>query len=139
MSHKNDVVDCPGCNAVFDKYPDFDQEMRAWFFAERAIDPTFHCSCAGRGQVDQEACFARGASKAHWKQSSHNVNGALDGFFQRDGKYDVDKALFVPIAARLPARYKWYGAPGAEFPETPHFEIADWRVLAASGQLKFVE
>ena len=139
MSHQNSVVECPGCLAKFALYPDFDKTLQDWFFSQRAIDTTFHCADAGRGRIEQETDFSRGASKAHYGQSAHNFNAAFDGFFQINGQYRVDKPLFAKVAANLLENIIWYGAPDAAFPETPHFELKNWRQLLESGQLKLVE
>lgn len=131
---------CPGCEKIFNRYPGFNMRVKLWFKAVQASNPSAHISCAGRGQQDQEECVARGTSKARWGQSGHNFNCAIDIFFQINGQLSYDRKLYeeniVPV---LSTDIEWYGAPGASFPELPHFELRSWRELAKAGKVKLVE
>jgi hypothetical protein len=138
LSHINSG-NCPACLSIFEKFPGFYEPLKNWFFDIQSKNPTFHISCAGRGQVDQEAAFARGASKAHWLQSSHNFNAAIDTFFLINGQYRLDHNFYDQIAPQIDGSIDWYGKPGSPFPERPHFEIANWRQLVADNTLKAVE
>lgn len=120
---------CLGCAKIFNRYPGFNKPLLEWFFNVQEKHPEFHTNCAGRGKIDQEACFDRGASKAHWLESAHNFNLAIDTFFQINGVYNVSKELYEPIVKDLPNFIDWYGRPDALFRETPHFQIKDWRRL----------
>lgn len=137
--HSNSIVDCPGCMKKINKYPNFYAPMLQWFLSMRKNNQTFHLADAGRGRVDQEVDFARGASKAHYGQSSHNYNCALDTFFQIDGKYCLDRNLFDAIVEGLDPNISWYGSPNADFKELPHFEWKNWLQLKESGDIKLVE
>jgi hypothetical protein len=139
MSHRNDIQDCPGCLAQFNKYPGFYQPLQNWFFSIRKNNMNFHVACAGRGKIDQESAFARGASNAHYGQSSHNCNAAIDTFFQIDGQYRLDENLFDQVVQNLDQSVEWYGKPDAVYKERPHFEWSIWRDLLSRGILKLVE
>ena len=142
MSHVNDVVQCPGCLDKFNAYPGFYSPLKEWFFSMRTKDKTFHCADAGRGKVDQEAYYARGASKAHFGESAHNWNIAIDTFFQIDGNYIVANSLYMALLQGLDLNKSsivWYGAPDSAFKETPHFEWSSWRALRDGGFLTLVE
>jgi len=136
--HTNDG-NCAGCLSKINKYPYFYQPLKDWFFSVQKDTPTFHISDAGRGKIDQEMYFARGASDAHYGQSAHNYNCAIDTFFQIDGNYNLDASLYGNIATILPDTIKWYGSAYAKFKERPHFEWATWRDLALAGTIKLVE
>lgn len=141
-SHVNNGS-CEKCLEIFRRYPNFNIELKIWFTDLQKKYPDAHISCAGRGKADQEQAFNLKASRAHYGQSAHNCNQAID-IFQQDGhlaKWDQEWFDMV-IGANLDkctAELKWYGAPGAEFFERPHVEIANWRDLLKSGAAKLVE
>lgn len=138
MAHTNNG-NCPKCLEIFSKYPKFHAGIKAWFFALQKKHPDAHISCAGRGKIDQEVAFQRGASKAHYGQSSHNYNAAIDIFQLKDNAAVWDKTWFNDtVAKELIPELKWYGAPGAKFYELPHVELSNWRDFIGSG-LKLVE
>lgn len=131
---------CLHCARLFNTYPNFNDELRTWFSALQIENPELHISCAGRGKIEQEALFQRGATKAHYGHSSHNFNAAFDVFFLIDGNYNLDAARFSLVI--VPALYPsltWYGSPKAIFYERPHIELASWKELVSSGQLVLVE
>lgn len=148
--HQNNGA-CGHCLEIVNRYPGFCAPLLQWFQALQAAHPEAHCSCAGRGQQDQEAAFLRRASRAHWGQSSHNYNAALDLFRELPGQNTVDEmfdrswfAQVVDPAVALQnmsggLKLDWYGRPGAEFYELPHVEVGHWRALVQVGQLKLVE
>jgi hypothetical protein len=140
MSHSNNAGACAGCESLFDKYEVFEPSLRLWFDTLRDTHPDAHISCAGRGHVDQEAAFARGASKARYGQSAHNYNAAIDLWQMVNGVYTLSQAWFdAVVAPALTSDLKWYGERGAVFYELPHVEIANWRERVAAGTLKLVE
>lgn len=138
MSHKNNG-NCQGCLDKFNRYPGFSEFLQTWFFEKQFKTPTLHVANAGRGRAEQEEYFSRGASRAHFGESAHNWNCAVDTFFQIDGRYSVDRDLYLPVVQDLDMRVVWYGEKGAAFPETPHLEIANWRAMRDQGLLKLVE
>jgi hypothetical protein len=140
MSSHINTGKCPKCEEIFAKYPGFNEELHEWFKGIQAQSHDCHISCAGRGSVDQEVAFKRGASKAHYGQSSHNFNAAID-LFQLVGNAAVwNKGWFAKVVGQnLPASLKWYGAPGAVFYELPHVELSAWRDQVKLGKLKLVE
>jgi hypothetical protein len=138
MSHVNNGA-CEKCIEIIEKYPGFNDQLKSWFLMMQAKTVNFHCANAGRGEIEQESYFQKGASKAHWGQSSHNYNCAIDTFFMVDGAYSLDKELFAEIAPEIPDYISWYGAPDAKFYELPHFEIKEWRKLMAAGEVNLVE
>jgi hypothetical protein len=138
MSHQN-TGKCQACEGIFNKYPGFYEPLKEWFFYTQSVFPRFHVSCAGRGKIDQEACFSRGASKAHWLKSSHNFNCAIDTFFLVNGAYCLDESLYAAVVADLDPNIEWYGSKDAVFPERPHFEWLSWPQLVADGIISPVE
>ena len=133
---------CARCALIMDRYDGFYQPLREWFESFQRIRPEAHISCAGRGQMDQEALFLRGASNARYGESAHNYNAAIDLFeLQGDLKKIYEPAWFEQVLKpHLPTMWlRWYGLPGAEFPELPHVEVRDWRVMRTKGALKLVE
>jgi hypothetical protein len=138
MKHQNNGS-CPKCAEIFEKYPGFNALLRAWFEERQAACPEFHCSDAGRGRVDQETYFMRGASLAHYGESAHNFNCGLDSFFQIDGKYSVGLPLYeLHIEPYIPDWLQW-GHYWKGFRETPHFELKAWKLLRIHNAIKLVE
>ena len=138
MPHLNDGK-CQKCAEIFDKYPGFYKPLRDWFNSKQSQNPDFHINCAGRGHVEQESDYARGATRAHFGQSAHNYNCAIDCWFLIDGQYNLDESRFKQIAIDLPGSIQWYGLPGAVFPERPHFELKNWSLQRLSLGLELVE
>lgn len=120
---------CPGCEKVINKYPGFDPRLYKWYQDFRTSHPDGHVSWAGRGKVDQELFFNKGMSRAHWKQSAHNYNMALDwfrlGIAGADFSTDWFRTVLGP-AVLAEEWLVWYGKPGSKFYEFPHVEIKDW-------------
>jgi hypothetical protein len=138
LSHVN-TGSCQKCLDIMNRYVGFNAQLKSWFCLVQAKHWSFHCADAGRGKVEQETYFARGASRAQYGQSSHNFNVGLDTFFLVEGEYSLDKKLYALISPEIPKHIVWYGAPGAKFYELPHFELADWRGLLIKGLVKLVE
>ncbi len=130
---------CPHCLEIFNKFPGFDEDLMQWFKDAQKETPSFHIAEAGRGRIAQEQDFDRGLSKAHYGESAHNYNCAIDTFFMVSGKYSLDESLFRAIAIGLPSFIEWYGSPNAKFYERPHFEKTGWKELAESGLIFLVE
>lgn len=131
---------CEQCDEILNRYPNFNEELRTWFKALQVEHPDAHVSCGGRGKVDQEVCFQRGASKAHYGQSSHNYNCAQDLFQLKDGEAVWEQTWFDEVVKpNLYPFLKWYGAPDATFRELPHVEVASWRELVQNGSVFLVE
>lgn len=130
---------CAHCLEILNKYPKFDEDLLQWFRASQAETPNFHAAEGGRGREAQEDDFDRGLSKAHYGESAHNYNCAIDTFFIVKGKYSLDESLFRMVAIGLPSFIEWYGAAGAKFYERPHFEKVGWKELAEAGLISLVE
>lgn len=131
---------CPQCIVIRDHYPNFSPVLWSWFADIQLKHPDAHISCAGRGSVDQEVCYQRGASKAHYGESSHNYNCAIDIFQLEDGQAKWPQEWFdLVVGANLTPKLKWYGAPGAIFYELAHVELTNWRELADMGSVTLVE
>lgn len=150
MSKHTNNSNCDKCDEIFDTYPGFHQGLRDWFKAFQKKTPDAHISCAGRGKDAQEAAFVAKTSKAHWTQSSHNYNCALDIFrlTQAGGaswdavwfRDKVGSAVFNQnCAPNKTFSVNWYGAPHAPFRELPHCEVDSWKDLLAQALIKLVE
>ena len=128
--HKNGNTHCPKCLDLFNKYPNFNQMLQTWFFKKQTELKTCHISEAGRGYQAQEAAFTAKTSKAHYGQSAHNYNAAIDIFFiDSHGKLSYDKDNYAPLVFDLPNAINWYGKKGSAFYELPHFEVNGWKSL----------
>ncbi len=137
MSHINSGK-CPQCQEIIDRFPGFYKPLRDWFEKLQAAHPEAHVSEAGRGYLNQERDFQKGASKAHYGQSAHNFNCALDLFeLQGDMKNIYEPSWFHDVLAKnLEPWVNWYGAPGSPFREMPHVEPRGWHSING---LKLVE
>lgn len=130
---------CEKCQDIFEAYPGFHVGLKAWFEGLQKKDPSAHISCAGRGKVDQEAALASGASKAHYGQSSHNFNAAIDIFRLTQAGASWDRPWFRDSVGTAVYKHNanpdkkfdinWYGMPGAKFFELPHVEVDGWKDL----------
>ena len=132
---------CAGCQTLFKKYPGFYLPVRLWFEGLQLKHPELHISCAGRGRIAQELYFKNGESRAHYGESAHNWNAAIDVFFSTSkNQYDLGLDLFNQIIVpNLPDYLKWYGAADAKFKERPHIELRDWHKMRDVNLLKIVE
>lgn len=139
LRHANNG-NCIKCAEIFDSYVGVNKDIREWFQHLQNLHPSAHISCAGRGRVAQEKAVADGASRAHYGQSAHNYNCAIDIFVMQQGLDLYDKKWFHEVVApNLEPFLKWYGAPDAVFKELPHVEISDWHDLKTRGVVKLVE
>lgn len=138
--HKNDGK-CAHCQLIFDRYPGFYEPLREWFEFFQSEHPEGHVSCAGRGQIDQEALFEKNATRAHFGESAHNYNAAID-IFEMGGQDSKDiyeiNWFYDVLAASLPDFVSWYGSIGSRFFEMPHIEVKNWKVLLEEGKLNLV-
>lgn len=119
---------CEKCETILDKYPGFNEELRKWFKELQKNHPDAHISCAGRGKNEQEQWFKQGKSKAHYEQSAHNYNCALD-FFRltvngADFSSDWYRELIGPEAKK--AGFDWAG-DWKSFKELVHVEVKDFK------------
>ncbi|MES2212776.1 MAG: hypothetical protein V4490_06530 [Pseudomonadota bacterium] len=132
---------CQKCREIIARYPGFWPALLEWFNTLQGDLPEVHVSCAGRGQMDQEACFLRGASKAHWTKSAHNWNVGMDLWthIEVEPKNLYDKTVFKEIDLHRPDWIEWYGEKGSTFEEFPHFQIKGWQELCDKGVLQLVE
>ena len=138
--HENNG-NCAKCDQIFGKYPSFCKPLKLWFKNLQAKHPEAHISCAGRGKAEQEDAANHGLSKAHYGQSAHNYNAAIDIFeLQGDKENIYERRWFNNVVApNIPDFLDWYGKPGSVFFELPHVEIKDWKSLAQKKVLKLVE
>jgi hypothetical protein len=142
--HHNFQGPCSKCDELFDLYPGFNNELRLWFAAVRSTIFDAHISCAGRGKVDQEELFNRGASHAHWGKSAHNYGMAID-LFRLDpsvpGEYSLDRRWFLAMFEAFPIgkKFFWFGDPRAAFKELPHLEVENWYDLVVTESIPLVE
>ena len=144
--HSNDPVDCYKCEEIFGIYPGFHAGLKAWFQKVHSKFPDAHISCAGRGRIEQEAAYARGASQAHWGKSAHNYNMAID-LFRLDetveGHYSLSRKWFEEVFAAFPLgdEFYWLGTEGSKFPEIPHVQVMGWadKVMADPDEFPLVE
>jgi hypothetical protein len=136
--HHLNTGKCERCALIFSRYPGFNRDLQVWFETFQVANPTAHISCAGRGKADQEACFLAHTSNAHYGQSAHNYNLAIDIFRLTnsvDGtpKADYDRRWFSefvgPAVASATIGLDWFGAAGSPYYELPHVQISNWKDL----------
>jgi hypothetical protein len=141
---------CDKCVAILDSFPGLHAGLRNWFLDLQKKDPTAHVSCAGRGKKAQEEAFAAGTSRAHFGQSAHNYNAAIDIFrLTADSQLSYERSWFDHVIGKAvqtqnehPApvfKIEWYGQKGSPYFELPHCEVKDWKELVAQGKQKLVE
>ncbi len=119
---------CPKCDEIFDRYAGFDAGLRSWFKALQACVKDAHVACAGRGAEEQETAFKKGTSRAHFGESAHSYNLAIDIFKLHATGAEWPRSWFdAHIAPALTADLEWYGAKGAAFFELPHIQIKNWK------------
>ena len=131
MSKHQNNGSCKRCLEIIDRYPEFYLPLRSWFIEFQRKNYFGHVSCAGRGEQDQEDCFQKGSSLAHWGQSAHNYNAALDLFeMQGDQSNIYERVWFQTVLVpALTPDVQWYGDPketGGKFVELPHVQ---WRTF----------
>lgn len=140
MRHVNSGA-CQKCFDIMSKYPGFYEPLGKWFFDFQKAQPEAHISCAGRGREEQETLFQSRRSRAHYGESAHNWNAALD-IWENSGDIAriYEKLWFIDILQpALPSWIEWYGRPGAAFQELPHVQPANWKRLRDTGLLALVE
>lgn len=132
---------CPHCDLIIKRYPGFYQPLWDWFKKFQADHPEAHTSCAGRGFLDQEAAVIKKVSRAHYGESAHNYNCAIDLFeLSGDTANIYERAWYERILEpELPGWVCWYGRVGAPYYELPHCEAGSWKTLVKAGALKLVE
>jgi hypothetical protein len=140
---------CAKCLVILDSFPGLHAGLRNWFLDLQKKDPTAHVSCAGRSKKAQEEAFAAGTSRAHFGQSAHNYNAAIDIFrLTQDSQLSYERSWFDHVIAKAVEeqnskpqpefKINWYGRKGAPFFELPHCEVDGWKQLVAEGKLKLV-
>ena len=140
MTHHLNNGRCPKCAEIMGRFPGLYRPLRAWFVYFQNDNPEAHVSEAGRGREKQELEFSEGDTKAHWLESAHNWNAALDIFIQLSGHGIYDREWFTKVLApEIPKTLVWYGRPDCTFREFPHVEVAGWKKLRDSGLLVPVE
>lgn len=140
--HSGKQSRCKKCDEIFDRYEGFNEELREWFNLCRNDIRNIHISCAGRGRKDQEDCFDRGRSNAHYGQSAHNYNMAIDVFFVDEvGAYSLDKKYFDELLSNHPidGKFEWFGRPGSPYKEMPHIQVLNWKDKVKVNSLPLVE
>lgn len=141
IKHTNSLgAKCLKCVEIIGRYPGFDKRLESWFWALQARYPSAHVSSAGRGSIEQEAFYIRGASKAKFGESAHNWGAALD-LFELDGDIKniyEEKWFNEVVGENIPPYLSWYGEPDSEFYELPHVQIKNWRSLRDQGLLTLI-
>jgi peptidoglycan L-alanyl-D-glutamate endopeptidase CwlK len=117
-------------------HPDIQRVMNA-----AIADFDFMVLQSSRTQEEQEADFAKGVTKAHWKESAHDfpVSYAVDcAPFPLDWKDIAEFARMSQVilghADQLGVHLTW-GGSWTSIKDYPHFEITNWRMLARASAL----
>lgn len=138
MSHTNNGK-CAKCAEIMDEFCGLHPVVRDFIEKCQAKYPEFHVSDACRGYLEQELYFKRGASLAHYGESSHNYGCGADTFFLIDGAYSLSIEDYEKkIKPMIPDTIAW-GHEWPHFRETPHFELKAWKTLRDQGLAKLVE
>lgn len=98
-------------------------------------------TCTLRSSAEQNALYAQGrtipgpiVTRAQAGQSAHNYGLAIDVVPMVNGKPDWNGGdpVWQQVGALGQAQgLEWYGAPGQSFPELPHFQHPNWKILAS--------
>lgn len=150
MSHHVNNGNCLKCLEILNRYPGFHEGLKQWFIELQKKNSECHCSAGGRGKKDQELYFKQGSSKAHYGQSAHNANLAIDIFkLSLTNQAEWPKDWFGTVilsavdshnhATNKTFEINWYGKKGSAFFELPHCEVKSWKELVAAGTFKLVE
>lgn len=132
---------CSKCEEIFARYPAFHKQLKEWFFALQANIPNCHIAYAGRGKIEQDQFFAKGASKAKWGESPHNYGLAIDVFELSiiGARWDLNwyRSIINPEVKKT----DWleHGLDWQKFRDAPHIQIKNWRELVKNGSAKLVE
>ena len=141
LKHENSGR-CLRCLEIINTYPNFHAGLRDWFTATQGLHlPEMHVAEAGRGREQQELMKQRGLSRAHYGESAHNYNCAIDIFEQGGIRTNIYEQEWFEqkLKPHLPDFLSWYGEKGAVFFELPHIEVRAWRNLVTQGAAKLVE
>jgi hypothetical protein len=139
---------CDKCKEILNKFPGIHPGLIDFFTNIQTSHPDCHVSSGGRGKKEQEQYFLQGSSKAHYGQSAHNVNCAIDVFFLGINGAEWPKDKFESVIGSGVDNYNkkgldhtlgWYGKKGAAFYELPHIQIDQWKQLVKDGKFSLVE
>jgi len=99
-------------------------------------------ACTLRTFAEQQVCWNQGRTTpgavvtyARPGQSAHQYGLAIDVYPLWQGKLVTDESdpIWQELGNFAEARgIQWYGAPGSEFHEMPHFQHPRWRTIAAA-------
>ena len=116
--------------------PDFRPMVDGFLADVKSAGIDMIVTCTYRTAAEQMALYAQGrtapgliVTNAKAGQSAHNYGYAIDVVPLVNGKccWD-DKAAVWSEIGKIGQSHglEWYGAPGAVFPETPHFQMPNW-------------
>lgn len=134
MSHVNALL-CPSCATKLQTaHPD----LIAFATVFRSANHDAHISCSSRTEAEQEADFAKGVSKAKWRQSPHDFTPALalDWFrLTQAGGASFDSVWYTnvlaPAAKAAGLTWGGCGTNGWEnIRDLPHVQLSNWKTLA---------
>jgi|SRR5882724_3049545 len=112
-------------------HPDIRRVMNA-----AIADFDFMVLQSSRTQVEQEADFAKGVSKAHWGQSAHDFNPsyAVDcapyPLDWKDLTAFSNMAIIIMQHAQILGIDLSWGGDWVSLKDYPHFELTAWRALS---------
>jgi peptidoglycan LD-endopeptidase CwlK len=117
------ISECVACAA---KLKQVHPDLCRWVGILRSTHPDAHVSCGYRGEAEQEADFAKGASRAHYGQSAHNTTPAtaVDIFRLTLTGASFDKVWFETVMAPIArgAGLVW-GGDWHSIKDMPHVEL----------------
>lgn len=135
MRHQNEAS-CERCEEFLKKVH---TSLLDWFVSLRMKYPEAHVSCGVRSELEQEASFKGGFSRAHFGKSPHNYYPALaiDIFrIAPDGKPQWSLPWYKKvIKENLWDGISW-GGDFKSFPDSPHVELTNWKELAEDGEAR---
>ncbi len=130
---------CPTCQTILNRYPNPHPYIVEWVNKFRHAHVDAHISACGRGREEQEADFAKGASRAHFGESAHNYNAAVDIFrITQAGGASFDAPWFRSVLGNLGDANLTWGGTFHSIHDLPHVEWAKWKDDANSGVLTLV-
>lgn len=126
---------CSKCLEIKNRYPGFHEGLWNWFVELQKANPDAHVSCCGRGKADQEHFFSIGTSFAHYGQSAHNYNLALDLFRLTQTGADYGAPWFNSVVKTAVDQHNngasdfkitWPLQRHGKVMELPHCELLGW-------------
>lgn len=132
---------CDKCYDILNKYGEPPERIKEFFEDVVSRHKDAHIAFAGRGMNDQELFFQQGTSKAHWGESPHNYNLAIDLFRLTFNRAEWLHTWYEQIWEESKEEFKDFawGGDWNKFKDFPHYELKDWKDMVKNKEATLVE